>query len=414
MNIPLMIRQIAQGELDAAIRTVKEEIALPAILGRVCPAPCERGCRRSQMDKPVAICLLKRIVGDVDLAQPQPYRAATAALSGRTVAIIGGGPAGLSAAYYLAREGHACTVFERAVGMGGGLRTAIAEDRLPRSVIDAEVAQIGALGVVFKSESVVGEGVPVAALLTGFDAVVVAAGQGGWAALAAQMDLKTDARGIAVKRGTFETSRGGVFACGAAAGGAAQLAVRSCADGKTVAIAVGQYLAGVGVTGRAALFNSAMGRLKDDEKGGIAGCGDARPRVEPALGVAGGLTLAEAQAEAGRCLHCDCRKPLLCKLRSCAGALGAVQGHYRPAERRSFVQDVAHAEVIFERGKCILCGLCVEVAREKGEPIGLGFARRGNGTEIEVPFGEALDRALTVSARECVAVCPTGALTFRK
>ncbi|MHC4369871.1 MAG: 2Fe-2S iron-sulfur cluster-binding protein, partial [Planctomycetota bacterium] len=85
MNIPLMIRQIAAGELADAIATVKKDIALPAVLGRICPKPCERGCRRASLDDAVSICLLKRYVADVDLDSDKPYSPACKRKSGRSV-----------------------------------------------------------------------------------------------------------------------------------------------------------------------------------------------------------------------------------------------------------------------------------------------------------------------------------------
>ena len=99
MDIPLMIRQIRDGRLKDAIVTVKRDIALPAVLGRICPAPCENGCRRAKFDKPVSICLLKRYVADIDLFSDQPYLPVCEPKKDKCVAIIGAGPSGLSAAY---------------------------------------------------------------------------------------------------------------------------------------------------------------------------------------------------------------------------------------------------------------------------------------------------------------------------
>ncbi len=113
MDIPRMLRQIAAGDLRRAIATVKRDIALPAVLGRVCPAPCEKACRRGGLDAAVAICQLKRYVADVDLASGDPYVPACGPATGRRVAILGAGPTGLSAAYYLAQQGHACTMLRR-------------------------------------------------------------------------------------------------------------------------------------------------------------------------------------------------------------------------------------------------------------------------------------------------------------
>ncbi len=98
MNIPLMIRQIAAGKFQDAIATVKKDIALPAVLGRICPKPCEKGCRRAVFDEAVSICLLKRYVADLDLQSANPYLPPCKPTENTRVAIVGAGPAGLAAA----------------------------------------------------------------------------------------------------------------------------------------------------------------------------------------------------------------------------------------------------------------------------------------------------------------------------
>ena len=150
MEIPLMIRQIASGQLAEAIATVKRDIALPAVLGRICPAPCENVCRRAQHDQAVSVCLLKRYVADVDLATDQPYSPQCAQPKGKRVAIIGAGPAGLAAAYYLQRDGFECVVVDDHEEPGGMLRYGCPEAELPRDVLTAEIAQIEKLGVRFR------------------------------------------------------------------------------------------------------------------------------------------------------------------------------------------------------------------------------------------------------------------------
>ncbi|MBN1457727.1 MAG: FAD-dependent oxidoreductase, partial [Sedimentisphaerales bacterium] len=134
MDIPMMIRQINSGDLRGAVTTVKRDIALPAILGRICPAPCENACRRAKLDQPVSICLLKRFVADVDLQAAEPYVPSRKPPKGKQVAIIGAGPAGLSCAYYLWQKGFQCTVFDDHDRPGGALRYSIDEKMLSREV----------------------------------------------------------------------------------------------------------------------------------------------------------------------------------------------------------------------------------------------------------------------------------------
>src|SRR5208337_1289535 len=105
MNIPLMNRLIASGQFEQALKVVQEEIALPYILGYICPAPCEKACRRKQIDEPVSICLLKRFT----VAAGNTIReTVTKQRTRQKVAIIGTGPAGLASAFYLLRNGYPC------------------------------------------------------------------------------------------------------------------------------------------------------------------------------------------------------------------------------------------------------------------------------------------------------------------
>lgn len=412
MNIPLMIRQIASGSFPEALVTVKRDIALPAVLGRVCPAPCERGCRRGQVDSPVSICLLKRVVADVDLALQSPYKPTCKPPSGKSVAIIGAGPAGLSAAYYLSILGHACTVFDKAESAGGALRTAIPEEKLPRGVLDAEVDRVRELGVEFVFSFDAGEATTIDSLKARFQAIVVAVGAKGWQTTAPRLGIPTEKRGISIKSATFETKVSGVFAAGGCVG-APQMAVRACGDGKDLAVAVDQYLLGQPVTGPLDVFNSVLGRLKDQEKSEFLKSADARARIEPAGGIPAGFSNDESRAEAKRCLHCDCRKPVSCKLRKYSDEYGAKQNRYKPAERGLAELLQEHPEIVIERGKCILCGICVQVARERGESLGVGFEQRGIRTQVAVPFGMSYAEGLKKAGVACALACPTGALSLR-
>ena len=157
MNIPEMIRRIVAGDMAGAIAVVKGDIALPAVLGRICPAPCEKVCRRNQLDEAVSICLLKRYAADADLAGGTPYLPSCAAAKGKSVAIVGAGPAGLAAAYYLTRRGYACTIFDERTRLAG--RCGRAEDRLPHAVLDAETRRLKRLGVTLKLNVRVGRDV---------------------------------------------------------------------------------------------------------------------------------------------------------------------------------------------------------------------------------------------------------------
>lgn len=166
---------IANGEFEEAIRVVKNKIPLPASIGRVCPHPCETACRRQYVEDSVAIAQLKSFVADKDLAG-EKYIPAKAAPTGKKVAVIGGGPGGLSVAYFLAVKGHSVTIYDAMPQMGGMLRYGIPEYRLPKNVVDAEVDTIARLGVIMKNNVAVGKEITLEELRSANDAVVVAIG----------------------------------------------------------------------------------------------------------------------------------------------------------------------------------------------------------------------------------------------
>ncbi len=408
MNIPLMIRQIAAGRLRDAIVTVKRDIALPAVLGRICPAPCERGCRRAAVDElgeAVSICLLKRYVADVDLQSANPYLPACKPPQNKRVAIVGAGPAGLAAAYYLQQTGVACTIFDDHKKPGGMLQYGVPEKKLPRDVLDQEIALIEKLGVKFQGQTRIGAALSLEDLRKDFGAVFLAAG-----ADAEPMGLKTSPNGIAINADTYQTELPGVFAGGDAVR-KRRLTVRAVADGKEAAVSIGQYLAGQTPTGPTKAFNTRIGKVKDDEKEGFAACASSVRRVTPQQDT--GFTDEQARQETARCLHCDCRKAENCRLRQNAQEYGARPNRYK-SDRRSFVQRVQHPEVIYEPGKCIDCGLCIQIAAKAAEELGLAFVGRGFDVRVEVPFGRSIAEGLKRCAAECVAACPTGALASPK
>jgi len=409
MNIPLMIRQIAAGQMRDAVATVKADIALPAVLGRICPAPCEKGCRRAQIDAGVSICLLKRHVADMDLAGGDPWRPDLPPDSGRRVAIVGGGPTGLAAAYYLRRFGHAAVVLDDADAPGGMLRRGVEADRLPRDVLDAEIATIAAVGAELRRGVRVGRDVPMDELLRDYDAVLAAPGAIDEEQAALLRLPWAGKAGVKYDRHTYATGAGKLFA--ACSARQQKLTVRAVADGKGAATAIHQFLTDLPLTGRRRPFTCHVGRLREDEGQLFLAEADARARVEPGDPPAG-FTAAEAAAECSRCLHCDCRAADDCLLRRCAEQLGADASKHK-TERRTFEQQRHAAGVIYEPGKCINCGLCVQVTAAAGERLGLAFSGRGFKARIRVPLGHSLTEGLAKAAAEVVAACPTGALTFR-
>ena len=168
IDIQGYISLIANGQYQEAMKLIRKSNPLPLVVGRVCPRFCEKKCRRNLVDKPLAINALKRFVADYDYNNGDPCIPERKPATGQRVAIVGGGPAGLSAAYYLALEGHEVTIFESSPQLGGMLRYGIPEYRLPKAILDKEIAIITnlchqvrcnvSLGRDFTIESLKGEG----------------------------------------------------------------------------------------------------------------------------------------------------------------------------------------------------------------------------------------------------------------
>ena len=168
---------IANGEFEAALELIKDKIPLPAALGRVCPHPCEEACRRGLVDEPISIQQLKRFAADQDLDGERLIPECSED-TGKSVAIIGGGPMGLSAAYFLRQMGHRVTIFESMPNAGGMLRYGIPEYRLPKAVLDEEIATIEMMGVEIITNTKVGVDIPFETIRSDFDAVLL--GIGAW------------------------------------------------------------------------------------------------------------------------------------------------------------------------------------------------------------------------------------------
>ena len=541
LDIPAFIRQTASGRHAEAKAVVMQRIPLPGVLGRICRRYCERVCRRRELDAPVAVCALKRFAAQ---ATHEPPRAEP---TGKRIAIVGAGPAGLSAAWYLLAGGHSCTILDARPEPGGALRYGVPAFQLPRDVLDGEIDAIRRMGADFRMSTRLGVDVTLGELRDGFAAVLIATGAqvdvplgcpgsehsqpaleflrlasgvkgtiavvgdgqeavsaartalrlgadrvvlisekprdrmacfnelvdeaeaegvelqapvrvagiraGGKGALTitcerdsgafsieashvigaagravdcdllAGQGLAVTARGAQADRATLATGLDGVFVAGEVVSGPAD-AVRAVAAGRRAAVSIDQYLRGSAVTGERAQVNVLMRRLSDEERSALfVGASDA-PRARPALldparrrtgfdEVEGGLSEADAVKEAGRCLQCDCIARDNCKLRSHATEYGASAGALK-GERRAFERDASHGELVYESGKCILCGLCGRIAEQEGEPLGMTFTARGFATRAGAPLGASLAAGLTVAAVRCAAACPTGALAHKR
>jgi len=303
---------------------------------------------------------------------------------------------------------HKCVIFDDRPAPGGQLRYGVSEGALDRAVLDAEIEVIRRMGAEVRSNVRVGRDVPMTDLLRDNSAVFVATGATDEAGAAA-LGLQWDGSAVRRDRTTYATPREGVFA--ACSARQQKLAVRAVADGKSAAAAICQYLAGQAVTGAAKPFTVHIGKVEPQELQQFLATASPAERAEPNEPGAG-YSSAQAVQQCARCLHCDCRRSNDCKLRIHSAAYEASPSAYK-AGRRTFEQYFHDQGVIFEPGKCINCGLCVQITRRAGEKYGLTFVGRGFSVRVAVPMGKTLSEGLAKTAAECVAACPTGALAMR-
>lgn len=375
MNIPVMMRQIYEGDFEGAGYTVTNGLVFPQTLGHVCVAPCENPCRRKSYDETMKIRHLHRSVAEKGYSD-NPVLLECEPDTGRKVAVVGGGLTGMAAAWVLRKLGHAVVLFEKERQAGGKVR-ALPEEQLPKAVLDAEIARIERIGVEFRYGTEIDGNLP--ELSASYDAVLLACNCVGKAG-----------------GNVFEAKEHKLY-------------VKAVGNGKTGAQWVNKYLKSIEGPAERELFESKIGKMERRELENLREHNENRESI-PVASVDGPNV--DLRQEAGRCLHCDCRKRVSCNLRKWASEYGAERQKYLTTEERDF-RIIGRGNVVFEPGKCIRCGLCVAIAEKHGEDIGLAFIGRGFDLEIRVPFDHSFDEALKKSAEECVAACPTAAIAFR-
>ena len=180
IKIPQFLDYIAHRDYKNGVRKLREDLPFPAVLGRVCPRPCQGPCRRQLVDEPITICQLHRFMGDQTVEEEQTGElllpVEPKADTGKRIAVVGGGPAGLAAAFYARLEGHAVKIFEALPKPGGMLRYGIPSYRLPRDLLEKEINVLWRLGVELQVDTRLGVDVQLEDLLEQYDAVFLALG----------------------------------------------------------------------------------------------------------------------------------------------------------------------------------------------------------------------------------------------
>ncbi len=403
LDIPEMIRRMESGDIDGGMHTIKNSIPLPGVLGHICAAPCEKGCRRNKTGSAITIRELHKHAALADLNTAKPWRPFIQKSTGKKVAVIGAGPAGLSVSYYLACKGHACTLFDKNPVAGGALAYEISESDLPPAVLKSEIAVIQSLGVRFVLDK---EILSPQELLGTYNAVVLATGEKS----TERFGLECDMRGVKVRSDTSMTVKAGVFACGAAVL-PGKIAARSVGQGNKTADAVDRYL-NVAETMRPAPkgFDCRMSKMSDKEFSQFTQSAPPRSCID----VRGTDKIpAEIISELHRCYQCDCGKKEACALREYAHEYGAVQRRFDTGNRKIYSRREHASGLVYEPGKCITCGRCAGITASKNIAPGLTFYGRGSGVYVDAPFGHPMDLAMGDAFNECVKACPTGALWVR-
>lgn len=256
LDVPRYVRLIGEGHYSEALAVIKQDLPFPGIIGRVCLAYCEEACRQAWQGDAICIRLLKRFAYEKGSYEEK----VTASATGKRVAVVGGGPAGLAGAYFLAKLGHSVDVFDALDQIGGLMRLGISETRLPRNIMEEELSLVEKLGVGIKTKTRV-ESLD-RLFKEGYDAILVAVGStpairrgdiigpmSGHEQMAKQFGLATErietGVGVRVDPETQATSREGVFAAGDAVTGA-RAVISSIGAAKKAAIGIDKYLGGEG------------------------------------------------------------------------------------------------------------------------------------------------------------------------
>ncbi len=299
-NVHGYVALISQGKFKQALELVRDKLPFPGILAYACAHPCERECKRIEKDRPISICQLKRFLVDHEEVD---FKFAPAEEKGKRVAIVGGGPSGLTAAYDLRKMGYAVTLFESKNELGGLLTHGFPFYRLPREVIEKDLSILPKMGIEICLSTEIGKDISAETLLQSFDAIFIGVGMASAESMARLFKgIKATRKGsIQVNPVSLETNLKGVFAGGDSVTGPGTI-IESMAHGRKAALSIDRYVRGEDLLQGREFEGTQISSLRSLLPYSKRMEREILPdMVKPVMA---GLTAEEAMEEAKRCLNC--------------------------------------------------------------------------------------------------------------
>lgn len=399
LNIPLMNRYIQKGDLKAASELAFNEMGLPETMCFLCPEYCENACRRKMIDETIAIVNVKSYSSNNYILK-EYISGLEKPSSGKRIAIVGGGISGLTASFFLAKQGHYVVIFEKEEKLGGSILKNLENDDQAKEIFEQEVDNVLALGVEIKYDSFIDKNRLSTSLISEFDSILISTPgfESIQNAKVAESYILTEGDSMVLK-GTP------IFRIGKAAKQNKQI-IRDISQAKKAALAIDVFLKNGKLNPIVKAFNSAIGKIEEHEKKVWL-----KETPKETYRYKDPQTLDESIKEVENCMHCDCRAQNDCQLRNISEdyklSNPKMKMYSHPIEKKINYGN----GLIFENAKCIKCGLCVRLLQKETNEPGLGFQGRGFMSIISEPLTHTFQDALNDNVDKLVDICPTAALS---